>query len=130
MSDKVWVNGTFDVLTAAHFKLLEYAKSLGECLVVGIDSDRRTRERKGYGRPRHTQEQRKFHLESIRFVDVVVIFDSDEELETFIKTTNVDVMVIGKEYDGRDIVGGCYAKSISFFDMIDSPSSTQLINGK
>lgn len=125
---KVWTNGCYDSLTHAHIKLFEYAKSLGDCLVVGIDSDRRVRERKGYGRPFHNEQQRKFNIESIRFVDVVVIFDTDEELETLIRNTDPEYLVIGREYEDKKIIGRQYAHNLMLFDMLKSPSSTQLIN--
>jgi D-beta-D-heptose 7-phosphate kinase/D-beta-D-heptose 1-phosphate adenosyltransferase len=127
---KVWTNGCYDSLTHAHIKLFEYAKSLdpNACLIVGIDSDRRVRERKGYGRPFHSEQQRKFNIESIRFVDVVVVFDTDEELETLIRNTDPEYMVIGKEYENKKVVGREHAHNLVFFDTVKSPSSTQLIN--
>ena len=59
----IFVNGTFDILHRGHLELLNYAKSLGDFLLVGIDSDDRVREKKGPTRPIHNQEERKFFLE-------------------------------------------------------------------
>ena len=101
---KVWVNGCFDVLHHAHFKLLEHAASFGELLIVGIDSDKRVKELKGDDRPFHSQEERKYNLERIKGVKRVVIFDSSEMLEQLIKTFEPDVFVIGSDYKNKPIV--------------------------
>ena len=62
---KVFVNGTFDLLHRGHLELLNYAKSMGDYLMVGIDTDDRVREKKGPTRPIHNQEERKFFLENL-----------------------------------------------------------------
>ena len=86
---KVWMNGCFDVLHHAHFKMIEFASTFGELVVIGIDSDRRVKELKGEDRPFHSQEERKYNLERIKGVSKVVIFDSYQLLEELIKTTNL-----------------------------------------
>ena len=63
---KVWVNGTFDVVHRGHIELFKFAKSQGNYLTVGIDTDRRIRENKGEGRPINTQLDRKYFLEAIK----------------------------------------------------------------
>jgi cytidyltransferase-like protein len=78
---KVWINGCFDVLHHAHFKMIEHASTFGDLLVVGIDSDKRVKELKGDGRPFHTENERKYNLEQIKGVSKVVIFDSSITLE-------------------------------------------------
>jgi rfaE bifunctional protein nucleotidyltransferase chain/domain len=127
---KVWVNGCFDVLHHAHFRLLEHAASFGELLVVGIDSDKRVKELKGDDRPFHSQEERKYNLERIKGVKRVVIFDSSEMLEQLIKTFEPDVFVIGSDYKNKSIIGGQYAKSIVYFNRIDNFSTTKILNNE
>ena len=85
MVKKVFVNGCFDLLHRGHLELFEYAKSLGDHLTVGIDSDSRVKELKGNHRPINTQDDRKFMLESLKWVDEVRVFDCDMELEVFNK---------------------------------------------
>ena len=71
----VWVNGCFDVLHRGHFEMLKYAKSFGDYLMVGIDSDQKVKKDKGNDRPFNSADDRKFALESIRHVDKVLIFN-------------------------------------------------------
>jgi D-beta-D-heptose 7-phosphate kinase/D-beta-D-heptose 1-phosphate adenosyltransferase len=127
---KVWVNGCFDVLHHAHFKLLEHAASFGELLIVGIDSDKRVKELKGDDRPFHTQEERKYNLERVKGVKRVVIFDSPEMLEELIKTFEPDVFVIGSDYKDKPIVGGQYTKSIVYFNRIENFSTTKILSNE
>jgi len=81
----IWVNGCFDVLHRGHFELLNYARSLGSMLIVGIDTDRKVREDKGSDRPIYPLEDRKYQLSSLKAVDVIHTFDSRQELEELIK---------------------------------------------
>jgi D-beta-D-heptose 7-phosphate kinase/D-beta-D-heptose 1-phosphate adenosyltransferase len=125
---KVWINGTFDVLHLGHIKLLEKGADLGDFLIVGVDSDRRISELKGEERPINKLVSRITLLESIRYVDRVLTFDSDEELETLIKTISPEIMVIGDEYKDKRIIGKEYVKEIVFFPKLDGFSSTHIIN--
>ena len=75
---KIWINGCFDVLHRGHVELFKYAKSLGDKLIVGIDADSRVRMMKGSSRPINNQDDRKFFLESLRYVDEVRIFDDED----------------------------------------------------
>ena len=109
---KIWLNGCFDVLHHAHFKMIEFASTFGEIIVIGIDSDRRVKELKGNDRPFHSEEERKYNLERIKGVGKVVIFDSSELLEQIIKSYAPDIFVIGSDYKGKPIIGEQYAKSI------------------
>ena len=124
---KVWVNGTFDVLHVGHLKLLEFASQFGT-LRVGIDTDKRVKELKGADRPFNNQEDRKKMLESIKFVDEVVFFDSRDELIESVKTYSPDIMVVGDDYKGETVYGSEYAKKLVFFEKIPKYSSTKILN--
>lgn len=124
---KVWTNGTFDVLHVGHLKLLEYAASFGE-LTVGIDSDKRVKELKGLDRPFNNTLDRKYFLESIKFVHNVVVFNSREELINMVKEFEPDYMVIGSDYIDKPVFGSEYAKELLFFDKLEQYSTTTILN--
>lgn len=124
---KVWTNGTFDVLHVGHLKLLEYAASFGE-LTVGIDSDKRVKELKGLNRPFNTTQDRKYFLESIKFVHNVVVFNSREELINMVKDLSPDYMVIGDDYIDKPVYGSEYAKELVFFTKLEDYSTTTILN--
>jgi D-beta-D-heptose 7-phosphate kinase/D-beta-D-heptose 1-phosphate adenosyltransferase len=123
----VFVNGTFDVLHLGHIALLNHAKSLGNTLFVGIDSDRRVGEKKGPNRPINTVYERQQMLLNLKAVDEVIIFDSDQELEMLVKQIRPGIMVVGSDWEGRPIVGSEFAKQLVYYSRIDGYSSTQKI---
>ena len=124
--NRVFVNGTFDILHPGHVKLLQYAAGLGN-LLVAIDTDRRVRQLKGPGRPFFNQDERKLMLQSLRCVSEVRLFDTDEDLEYLIQTYEPDIMVKGSDYRGRPIIGEEHVPQIEFFERINEYSSTQAI---
>tara|TARA_R100001510_G_C7585004_1_gene156653 strand:- start:419 stop:817 length:399 start_codon:yes stop_codon:yes gene_type:complete len=123
----IFVNGTFDILHPGHVQLLNYAKSLGDTLTVGIDSDRRVKENKGYARPVYNVGDRAYMLQNLKAVDYVVIFDSDEELERCIKTVKPDIMVVGSDWKGKSVIGSMYSAELRFFDRIEEYATTKTI---
>ena len=125
MKKVVWTNGCFDILHLGHLRLLEYAKSRGDFLIVGIDSDERVRQLKGKQRPINNEFFRKEMLESIRWVDNVVVFSSDNQLENLIQY-NVDLIVVGSDYINKRVIGSEHAE-VHFFDRIDGFSTTEII---
>lgn len=128
---KIWVNGTFDVLHIGHIELIKYADSLkGENghLRIGIDTDERVREKKGEGRPYNGIEDRMEFIRSIRFVDSVVSFDSDNTLIDCIKEWEPDILVIGDDYKYHKIIGVEYVPKVMFFEKIIGKSSTNILN--
>lgn len=127
---KVWVNGTFDVLHLGHIKLLNFASTIGK-VMVGIDSDRRVKELKGEDRPFNNQNDRMEFLLSLKSVNDVVIFDTDEELIEKIKLWDPNFMIIGEEYRDKKIIGEDFMKDkILFFNTIDGYSTTKILNSK
>lgn len=124
---KVFVNGTFDLLHRGHLELLNYAKSLGDKVYVGIDSDRRVSEKKGPSRPIYTQEDRKFFLENLKSVDKVYVFDSDIQLESLINMIQPNKMVVGSDWRGKSVIGSMYAAELIFFNRIDNYATTRTV---
>jgi D-beta-D-heptose 7-phosphate kinase/D-beta-D-heptose 1-phosphate adenosyltransferase len=124
---KVFVNGTFDLLHPGHLQLLNFAKSYGDYLIVGIDTDDRVKEKKGQKRPIYNQDDRAFFLRMLKPVDQVEMFSSDEELEALIKEFRPDIMVVGSDWKGKSVIGSYYASKLIFFDRIEQYASTKTI---
>lgn len=123
---KIVVNGTFDLLHRGHIELLKYAKSLGDFLLVLIDSDSRVKQLKGEERPVNNQNDRKFFLENIKYVDQVWIFDDEDELEELLELYKPEIMVKGSDYKNQPIVGSHLCKEILFYDRTEH-STTKTI---
>lgn len=98
----VFTNGIFDLLHLGHIQLLKFAKSLGGKLIVGINSDRATKILKGKDRPINDEEYRKAIIESLDFVDQVVIFDDTKTLD-IIKRLKPNVIVKGGEWTANEV---------------------------
>jgi rfaE bifunctional protein nucleotidyltransferase chain/domain len=128
MDEKIiWTNGCFDVLHRGHIEMFKYAKSLGTKLYVGIDSDAKVKREKGDSRPINNTQDRKFILESIKYIDKVFIFGSKEGLESRIEELLPDIMVIGSDWKGKEVVGEQYANKLIFFDRIEGYSTTKIL---
>lgn len=126
---KVWVNGTFDILHIGHIKLLEYASTFGK-VRVGIDTDERVKEKKGESRPYNNLDDRVKFMESIKFIDSVVTFSSDDELRERIKEWEPDIMVIGDDYPESKIIGIEYIPKVIFFSKLSGYSTTNILKNK
>jgi rfaE bifunctional protein nucleotidyltransferase chain/domain len=126
----VWLNGTFDVLHMGHINLFNHARKLvgpGGKVVVGTDSDERIRELKGPTRPINNIFDRIGFLRAIKYIDGVVTFSSDDELQAQIKRFSPDILLIGDDYRGKPIVGAQYAKKIVYFPRYGGLSSSGII---
>ena len=124
---RVFVNGTFDILHRGHLELLNYAKRFGY-VIVGIDTDECVREKKGPGRPIHTQDERKFFLENLKSVDEVIFFSSEPEFEELIKSLKPDIIVVGSDWKEKSTIKSYYDGELIFFDRIEEYSTTKIIH--
>jgi rfaE bifunctional protein nucleotidyltransferase chain/domain len=123
---KTFVNGSFDILHAGHIRLFNYAKSLGDHLLVAIDSDASISRIKGPKRPINFLADRKLLLENLKAIDAVWSFDSDEELENIIKIYSPDVMVKGSDYSSGHIIGAQYCGKIVYLDRTDDSTTRKI----
>tara|TARA_R100000278_G_scaffold69252_1_gene54899 strand:- start:541 stop:945 length:405 start_codon:yes stop_codon:yes gene_type:complete len=124
---KVWVNGCFDVLHRGHYELFNYAKSLGDKLAVGIDSDEKVSKDKGANRPFNNINDRVYALQSLKAVNEVYVFNSRKELEDLIENYQPDYLVVGSDWKDKDVVGGHFAKKIVYFNRIEGYSTTNIL---
>ena len=123
----IWTNGCFDIIHRGHIELFKYAKSLGDYLVVGVDTDDRIRASKGESRPINNLEDRIEMLNSIRYIDEVVSFDIDSELETQILLSGASIIVVGSDYKNKKVIGQQHCTELKFFDRIDEYSTTNIL---
>ena len=104
---------------------IKYSASLGDRLVVGINSDKSVKKLKGLERPINSEEDRKFILESIEFVDEVIIFNEETPYE-LIKKIRPKVIVKGGDYNAQDVVGSDLCE-VRIFDYVNGYSTTKTI---
>lgn len=123
----VFVNGSFDLLHTGHLDLLYFAKDLGSHLHVAIDTDERIRENKGFDRPVNPLHIRKEIMKSLKPVDSVSIFGSDEELINTIRAYSPDIMVKGSDWRGKRVIGEEYCGKIIFYERVNDESTTKII---
>ena len=98
----VFTNGVFDLVHSGHVELLNFAKTLGDKLVVGLNSDNSTRLLKGNKRPINKEEDRKNIIQSLRAVDEVIVFDSIDTTD-LINNLNPDIIVKGGEWTVEEV---------------------------
>ncbi len=128
MKNKVWVNGCFDILHSGHIELLEYAKSMGTHLIVGLDTDERVRKSKGENRPLIPLSDRRVIIEALECVDGVVHFNTDDELRFLIKSNFIDIMVVGEEYRDKEVIGSENVNMVQYFKLKKGRSTTGIVN--
>jgi len=100
----VFTNGVFDLLHPGHVRYLRHARSLGDALIVGVNSDRSVRAIRGAGRPITPEEERAEILAALTSVDAAVIFDEDTP-HAIIAALQPDVLVKGADWANDAIVG-------------------------
>ena len=125
----VFTNGCFDILHRGHADYLAFARSQGDALVVGLNSDASVRRAKGPTRPVNPEQDRAYVLGSLRAVDFVVIFEEDEPRD-LISQILPDVLVKGKDWahyvSGREIVEANGGR-VGLAEMVEGRSTTATI---
>ena len=128
----VFTNGCFDILHAGHCMYLNEAKSLGDVLIVGLNTDNSIKRIKSVDnlRPINNEINRASVLDSLRAVDYVVLFDEDTPYN-LISTIVPDVLVKGNDYSVDNIVGADVVKnnggSVKTIDLLKGQSTTNII---
>jgi len=122
----VFTNGCFDILHIGHVKYLQKAKSFGDVLIVGLNSDDSVRRLKGPSRPVNPAEDRAYLLAALEAVDYVVPFEQDTPYD-LIKLLSPDILVKGGDYRGKKVVGTEFSGKLMLVDFVDGKSTTQTI---
>lgn len=122
----VFTNGCFDILHVGHVKYLQIAKSFGDVLIVGLNSDESVSRLKGPSRPINSAEDRAYLLAALEAVDFVVPFADNTPYE-LIKMVEPDVLVKGGDYEGKEVVGTEFAGELKLVDFVDGKSTTKTI---
>tara|TARA_R100001015_G_C4635178_1_gene203882 strand:- start:2804 stop:3190 length:387 start_codon:yes stop_codon:yes gene_type:complete len=125
----VWTNGCFDVLHRGHIELFKHAKTLGNKLYVGIDSDEKVKKDKGENRPFNKLEDRVEMLLSIKYIDKVFVFDTAEKLNEIISNVKPHVLIVGSDWKNKEVIGDEHAQHVRFFERIEGYSTTEILNG-
>lgn len=126
----VFTNGCFDILHAGHVRYLEKARSFGDCLVLGLNTDASVRGNKGPSRPINSELDRAEVVGALKAVDYVVLF-GEKTAETIIAKVRPDVYVKGGDYTLETLpeakivqsYGGC----VEFVQMVAGRSTTNVI---
>jgi len=121
----VFTNGCFDIIHVGHIRYLREARTFGDLLVVGINSDRSVSIIKP-DRPINSQDQRAEVLASLEMVDYVTIFDEETPYE-LIKSIQPEVLVKGGDWKKEDIIGSDIAKETYSLPYIKGISTTGII---
>lgn len=126
----VFTNGCFDLLHPGHISLLRQCASLGDRLVVGLNSDASVRRLKGPERPVQNETSRALLLAALQYVDAVVLFGEDTP-ERLIREVRPDVLVKGSDYRVETVVGADFVQSyggeVHLVDLVEGCSTTGLV---
>ena len=122
-----FTNGCFDILHIGHVELFKFAKSACDYLIVALDTDNKISANKGPNRPFNALSDRIAMVTAIRYVDEVRSFASPQELDTLVDMIRPDVMVVGSDYEDKEVVGSQHAKKLLFFRRLDGYSTTKIL---
>lgn len=122
----VFTNGCFDILHKGHVQYLDKAKSFGDVLILGLNSDASVSALKGPNRPINNEDDRGYILAALESVDYVVKFTDDTPL-SLIQIVQPDTLVKGGDYEGKEVVGSSITKELKLVQFVDGKSTTKTI---
>lgn len=126
----VFTNGCFDLVHAGHISSFRQAKAFGDVLILGVNSDASIRRLKGEKRPIVHEQARLALLEAIDLIDYILLFDEDTP-EKLIQMLSPDVLVKGKDWQGKPVAGGDFVKQnggkVELIELEQGLSTTAII---
>ena len=123
----VWTNGTFDILHPGHIELFKVARSLGDKVIVATDTDEKIKKDKGFDRPVNDLCHRVAMLEAIKYIDVVLTFNTRQELEDLIQLYQPDILLLGDDWRDGEVVGWEHAGETRFFPRVGGYASSKTV---
>mgnify|MGYP003968429241 FL=1 len=123
----VFTNGCFDIIHSGHIRYLETAKSFGDILIVGLNSDQSVKKLKGEGRPINNENDRALILAALEVVDYVVIFHEETPYK-LIQAITPTILVKGGDYEGKKIIGQDLVNETKLVEFIEGKSTSLTIN--
>ena len=122
----VFTNGCFDLLHSGHIKYLEEAKSFGDILILGLNSDKSVKILKGENRPINNEIDRAQIIAGLESVDYVIVFDEEDPYE-LIKGIKPNILVKGGDYKNKNVVGEDIVEELQIVKFHKNQSTTKLI---
>jgi len=123
----IFTNGCFDILHPGHIKLLKEAKKRGDCLIVGLNSDKSIKKIKGKKRPILEENARAKILSAIEYVDFIVFFDEKTPYK-LIKYLRPNFLVKGADWGKKEIIGKEFVEKVYRVTLLKNFSTTSIIN--
>jgi D-beta-D-heptose 7-phosphate kinase/D-beta-D-heptose 1-phosphate adenosyltransferase len=123
---KVFTNGCFDIMHVGHVHLLREAKSFGDLLVVGLNSDSSVQQIKGPKRPVIPQSERAEVLAAIEYVNYIIMFDTPTPLP-LIKRIEPHIIVKGEDWRGKHVVGSELVDNVKLVNFKNGTSTSHII---
>lgn len=122
----IFTNGCYDILHYGHLTFLENARSYGDILIVGLNSDQSVKMNKGDSRPINNLARRIKQMSALSCVDFIVVFDEKTPLE-LLSRIHPDILVKGGDYQVKDVIGKEYAKEVKILNYLDGYSTSAII---
>ena len=120
-----FANGCFDILHCGHLRIFQYARSISNHVIVGINADWSVKQLKGNGRPIIGQSERKEIIESIRYVDEVFLFNELTPLK-LIEEIKPDIIIKGEDWKDKQVIGSHIAE-VKFVPIFNQYSTTKIL---
>lgn len=127
LNKTVFTNGCFDILHSAHIELLQYSKTQGDILIVGLNSDESITRLKGIKRPINNVIERSTILSLFDFVDYIIIFNEDTPFH-ILQHLKPDIIIKGSDYTKENIIGKEFCKEVKLFSYIKDKSTSLIID--
>jgi D-beta-D-heptose 7-phosphate kinase/D-beta-D-heptose 1-phosphate adenosyltransferase len=122
----VFTNGCFDIMHVGHVHLLREAKSYGDILVVGLNSDKSVQQIKGPKRPVIPQNERIEVLSAIEYVDYIIMFDTPTPL-SLIERIRPNILVKGEDWRNKVVVGSDIVDEVKLVNFKNGTSTSHII---